>query len=133
MSKLISEDNVQMYNVIGRDIREDLRNANIDVQSKIRQSFYTPKCQKLAEHQIPFPSNARTFYAPGNLPFASDSISRVRRLEQRDEGFSQLNRMNPIVQRQANLQQYDPDKDPRYHMIQDNLASRQKTTMSIMH
>lgn len=120
---------LQMYDIVGRDVMQDQRKADIDARTAMRNSIREPKCQKMYEGQLPFPSTPRLYCHYDPLPLRSDSISRVRMLEQRDRQFASVNSLNPVARVQTNLQ-YNIDNDPRFHQLQDGLSSGQVVTTS---
>ncbi len=84
------------------------------------------------EGQLPFPTTP--FLGRGHttmLPVRRDSISRVHMMEQRDRRFAETIRLSPAIVRVQSDATYNIDADPRYHVIQDNLASRQVRAASI--
>ena len=126
MSKLEYQQPVHMYNVIGRDVLQDQRNASIDASTWFRDAMRQEKCTNIYEAQLPLPTTPRVYQSYGPLPIRSDSISRVHMLEQRDRRFAENAHLTPINKVFTDMK-FDISKDPRYNMIQDDLAS--KTTV----
>lgn len=124
MSKLEYQEPVHMYNVVGRDVLQDQRNASIESSTWFRDAMRQEKCKDIYEAPLPLPTTARVYQSYGPLPIHSDSISRVHMLEQRDRRFAESAHLTPINKVFTDMT-YDVTKDPRYNMIQDDLAARQ--------